>query len=151
MQEISLSGTSFIDLLKATLNKKASFRFQANGFSMSPFIKDGDVITISPLINGSIGIGKPVAFIHFQTGKLVVHRVVGRYGNNYLIKGDRSTEADGLIPRKNILGIVTRVEREDRAIQLGMGPERFIIAFLSKVRFLSLIFWIWRKARYIAG
>jgi len=144
-EELSLSGEAMAELLQASLDRNAPFKFKARGFSMSPFIKNGDVVTISPLLDYSIGFGKLAAFIHPQTGKLVIHRIVGQNGNRYLIKGDRSTEADGLIPRKNILGAVTRVERGDRKVRIGMGLERYIIVFLSRTRILSCLAWIWKK------
>ncbi|MBU4312104.1 MAG: S26 family signal peptidase [Candidatus Omnitrophica bacterium] len=143
-EEFSLSGEAMTGLLQAVLDRRAPFKFKARGFSMSPFIKNGDVVTISPLINHSIGFGKSVVFIHPQTGKLVIHRVVGQKGSRYFIKGDSIADADGFVPKKNILGIVTRVEREARSVHFGLGPERFVIAFLSKGRFFSFIFWIWR-------
>ena len=39
-------------LVRAVLDKGASFRFKAFGVSMTPFIQDGDVITIAPNLNG---------------------------------------------------------------------------------------------------
>jgi len=47
--ELSISGSTLIELLEAVLSQEASFRFQAKGLSMSPFIKDGDMVTVSPL------------------------------------------------------------------------------------------------------
>ena len=141
-EELSLSGEAMTGLLQAATGMRIPFRFKAMGFSMSPFIKNGDVVTISPLLDHPIGFGKPVAFIHAQTGRLVIHRVVGKKGDYYLIKGDNSVETDGLIPMKDILGVVSKVERAGRKTQLGFGLERFIIAFLSKTRLLSFIFWI---------
>ena len=143
-KELSLSGEAMTGLLQAVLDKRAPFKFKARGFSMLPFIKNDDVVTISPLIDHSIGFGKSVVFIDPQTGKLVIHRVVGQKGSYYFIKGDSVTNVDGFIPEKNILGIVTKVERKDRVINLGLGPERLIVAFLSKIRFFSFIFWIKR-------
>ena len=144
-EELSLSGEAMTGLLQAVLDRRVPFKFKARGFSMSPFIRNGDVVTISPLLDYSIGFGKSAAFIHPQTGKLVIHRIVGQNGSRYLIKGDRSTEADGLIPRKNILGAVTRVERGDRKVRIGMGLERYIIVFLSRTRILSCLAWMWKK------
>ena len=43
---LSLSGYVLIELMKAVLEKNVPFRFRGKGFSMSPFIRDGDVITI---------------------------------------------------------------------------------------------------------
>lgn len=134
---LSLSGPALIELLRAVLDKGAAFRFQAKSFSMHPFLRNGDVVTVSPLPGTSPGFGDVVAFIHPGTGKLVIHRVAGERGDSYLIKGDSTPEVDGLVPEANILGRVTRVERDGKEVFLGLGPERFLIAFLTLKGLLS--------------
>jgi signal peptidase I len=129
---ISIVGKDLVDILRAVLDKSVPCRFRAPGFSMSPFIRNGDVITISRLSGDYPCLGKVVAFIHPTRGKLIVHRVVGREDGRYLIKGDNSPHADGLIPKENILGYVSKVERDGKRILLGLGPERLLIAFLSR-------------------
>jgi len=136
--ELSLSGEALGKLLQAVLNSGASFRFRAKGYSMSPFIKDEDIITISPLLS-KIRPGQIVAFLHPETGKLVVHRVIKKKGDFYLIKGDRGLDIDGEIPRGDILGTVTDVEREGKKVSLGLGSGRSLIAFFSSKRLLHLI------------
>jgi signal peptidase I len=64
-----------IELLHATLARGASFRFRTSGFSMDPFIRDGDVITVSALSEGSPGLGDVVAFVQKETPKLAVHQI----------------------------------------------------------------------------
>jgi signal peptidase I len=144
-KEISLSSRTLAELLQNTLAKGASLRFSVTGFSMFPFIKNGDIVIISPLSLHSIGIGKPVAFINPNTGKFAIHRIVGKKGGYYLVKGDNISEADGLVSMENILGVVTKVERKNRELFLGgLGLERFIIAFLSRRNNLFLLFRIRR-------
>jgi hypothetical protein len=126
-----LSGKAMVALLRAVTENGKPFRFKASGFSMYPFIRNQDILTISPLPPGYPRFGNVVAFLHPETGKLVVHRVVGRMGDSYLTKGDNSSELDGLISESSILGYVTNVEREGRSISLCLGPERALIAFLS--------------------
>lgn len=142
--EFSFSSKALVELIQATLAKGACFRLKANGFSMSPFIRDGDVITISKLSNLNIGLGKVLAFTAPQTGKLVIHRVVGKNNGLYLIKGDNALNIDGLICKENILGYVNRIERNNRDISLGLGWERLIIAFFSKIKVLYLATWLSR-------
>ena len=142
--EIFFSNEGLAGLVKAAFNKGAPFRFQVKGFSMYPFIKDGDVVTISPLSNPSVGLGRAVAFINPKTERLIIHRVVGKRANHYLIKGDNVTKEITLIPRENILGRVTKVERDGNERFLGLGPERFIIAFLSYRKFLPIPHWAGR-------
>lgn len=135
-EPISINSEALIELIKGTLAKKASLRFKAAGFSMYPFIKDKDVLMISSLDSLVVGLGRVVSFIHPQTQRLIVHRVVGRKKDFYLIKGDNSFSLDGSIPKENILGYVSRVERNNKVLRFGLGKERFIIAFLN--RYFSL-------------
>jgi signal peptidase I len=112
---------------------------------MSPFIKDGDVITVSPVLRSSPGLGDVVAFVQKETGRLLIHRVIGKNGESYLTRGDNAPEGDGFIHEANILGCVTMVKRKKREVFLGLGPEKFLIALLTrKGLFLSFFHPIWR-------
>ncbi len=136
-EELNLSGPALLDLMRAVISRGVPFRFRARGWSMTPFIRDGDVITVSPLDNPSPGIGRVVAFIHPLKDKLVVHRVIARRNSSVLMQGDSVPEhSDGLVPEERLIGQVTRIERKNRSIWLGLGPERYLIAWLSRARLL---------------
>jgi hypothetical protein len=128
----SLSGKALAELLKDVLRKGSPLTLRARGFSMSPFIKDGDDVTLFPMNGVSPGLGDVAAFIHEGTGMPFIHRVVGKKGGAYLLKGDNVAEADGLIPESNILGCVRMVERKGLRVLFGLGPERFLIAYLNR-------------------
>jgi|WetSurMetagenome_2_1015567.scaffolds.fasta_scaffold63135_3 hypothetical protein len=122
---------------------------------MSPFIKDGDVITVAPLrpprgnpnaLTGSprrageanaCGIGQVVAFVSPGSNRLVVHRIIGRHESRSIIQGDSLSGfvADAVHP-DDILGRVVRVERSKKRVRLGLGPERYAIAILSRAGLL---------------
>jgi len=127
-RELSLSGATLTQLMQDVLSKRSPFRFQARGFSMSPFIKDGDVITVFPLLSVKPHFGDVVAFIRPKTESIIIHRVVGRKGNSFFIKGDNTSQRGELISRASILGLVTEVKRHEKRIVLGFGPERLLIA-----------------------
>ncbi len=129
-RDLSLAGSALVQLLRAALGKGASVRFQVRGFSMSPFIRNEDVVTLSPLKNVPPSVGDVIAFVLQGTEKLFVHRIVRKKSNLYVTKGDNSSEADESVPTENILGFVTRVERNGKEVFVGLGPERFLIAFL---------------------
>ena len=132
-------------LVKDILSQGAECRFQAKGHSMSPFIKDGDIVTVSPILHSSPGIGDVVAFIQKETGRLLIHRIVGKNGEAYLTKGDNTLEGDGSVHRASILGWVTKAERKGKKVSLGFGPERFIISLLTrKGLLLSFVRPMWR-------
>lgn len=150
-EEIHSSGPDeFVELLRSALNKGALFRFRAKGFSMSPFLRDDDVITVSPLWHRILRVGDVVAFVSPRTRRLMVHRVVAKRGNSYSIRGDHAPVSDGLIPSVHILGRVTRVEREGKRVFVGFGPERFLIAFAARMGlFSNFLLPIWRWIRQV--
>jgi phage repressor protein C with HTH and peptisase S24 domain len=130
-RELSLSKDQLVDLMQAVLEKSRPFRFRAKGWSMAPFIKDGDVIALTSL-KGAPRMGDVVAALGPDSSGLIVHRVIARKGDRFLISGDNNPYRDGLFERENILARVTRVERDGRQVILGSGPERLLIVFLSR-------------------
>jgi signal peptidase I len=111
---ISLSAPVIMELIEAVHEKGASFRFQAKGYSMTAAIRDGDVITVSPLKDIMPRRGDVVAFRHPERPQMLIHRVLHTKDKKYFIKGDNCSSADGWIPAENILGLVTRVERRGK-------------------------------------
>lgn len=124
--------------MQAVLARGALFHFRAKGLSMSPFIKNGDSITIAPLSREHPSVGKVVAFIQPETAGLVIHRIIARQGPAFLIQGDNTAgQPDGWVQPQAILGCVIRVERDGRRLYLGLGPERYLVAFLSRNGWLA--------------
>jgi hypothetical protein len=95
---------------------------------MSPFIKNGDFITVSPFYKIPPRVGDVVAFSSERAGSPIVHRVVGKSGKCLLVKGDNASHAHDLVPETNILGRVTQIERDGKKVSFGLGPERALIA-----------------------
>jgi len=146
--DLPLSGRALVELLRAVLSKGVPARFQAKGFSMSPFIKNKDVVTISPLQRNQPGLGEIIAFVHPETQGLCIHRIVRRKDGISVTKGDNLSETDECVPRENILGFVTRVERNGKEVLLGLGLERFLIAILARRGLLfPLLLPLWKAVR----
>lgn len=136
--EISLSGRALLELMRTILGRGFRFRFRARGWSMAPFIKDGDVITIAPLKNTLPGIGAVVAFVRPKEDKLVVHRIIAKRSKNAIIQGDNGLDyPEEIIPQENLLGRVLRIERDGHDVWIGLGLERYMIAWLSRARLLG--------------
>lgn len=141
----SLSGQAVLELLQAVLDRGVPFRFYAKGQSMDPFIRNGDIITISPFSGAIPRIGDIVAFVHPESGKLIVHRVIRKMDESFLTRGDGLQHSDGTIPMTNIIGFVAKVERNGRKVVFGLGLERLLIAFLSRKQFIVPIWEVVRK------
>lgn len=137
LAERTLSGNALLHLMRAVLARDKPFRFRARGGSMAPFIRDGDIIRIAPLTRPP-RVGEVVAFMHPRTRALTVHRLVARRGVAHLAQGDNAPErADGFLRPRQILGRVARVDRNGRQVRFGLGPERRLIAELSRRGWLT--------------
>ncbi|HPN35485.1 MAG TPA: S26 family signal peptidase [bacterium] len=145
-----LPNPEFAELMAAVLEKGLPFRFQAAGASMSPFIRNGDILTIAPF-GGAIRPGDVLAFRHPENRRLTVHRVIGCRSSGYLFKGDNGCHSDGWATRGDIIGRVARVEHKGRRMRLGLGPERLVIAALSRAGLLRPLlvpaFFLWNMLR----
>jgi len=147
-KEVLSDSPELTELTKNILNKGTNVRIQVTGFSMSPFIRSGDVVTICPEQNAGFTKGEVVACVHPGTGRLIIHRVVQFRSDGVLIKGDNTLEADGWIAKSDILGVVKQVERDGKPIWLGLGPERRLIAFVTrKGLHVSLMLPLWKRVR----
>ena len=147
--ELNLSGDGLSCLIKAALSKKACLRLKASGFSMFPFIRDGDILTIDAF-QGRPRLGEVAAALHPVTEKLIIHRIVSKANGSYLLKGDNMFKPDGLFSSQDILGRVIRIEHKQRHLFVGLGPGRSFIAILSSSRLLpSLLLPVYRYARWL--
>ena len=153
---LSLSAPVIMDLIEAVHEKGASFRFQAKGHSMTPTIRDGDVITVSPLRGLSPRRGDVLAFRHRQQPQMMVHRVLHAKAGEYFIRGDNCPEADGWIPVENILGMITRVERGGEArfwpnrLAPFLGSRVYLTLYPSWLSARRLLARAWRSLRAMA-
>jgi len=138
--------------MEAVLEKGGSFGFRAHGTSMVPFIWDGDNLTIASIANYTPRLGEVLAFSYpaGQGSGLVVHRVVGRKGAGLILQGDGNDCAPELVFPENVLGRLVQVRRNGRVVRLGLGPERRLIAWLSRTRLLWTLVWpLWRCVRRV--
>jgi len=151
--EYRSNKASILELIKPILDQGKMVRFSAPGHSMVPFIHSEDVLSIEPIVNKP-AIGDVVAFIEPERGLLVIHRVIQRQGDTYTIKGDNQDTADQNISQGSLVGKVKEVERAGKNIHLGLGPERRLIGYLSRlgllrplVRVASRTLWLFRPPK----
>ncbi len=132
--ELQLSNIGQMELLRAMNERGVLLRTMVCGFSMYPFIKDQDVLTIAPVTTRQPQVGEVVACTHPAGGRLVIHRIIADKETQWLLKGDNNSKVDGLVINEDILGRVVRVERQNREMCLGLrttGIASRLIAFLS--------------------
>jgi hypothetical protein len=124
---VRLSGTRFQEILYAVLSKGVPVRFQACGFSMHPYIRDLDVVTVSPLPRRSLRVGDVIAFRKSCCGSLVLHRIQRMGPEGLLVRGDNLLAPDGLVSLHDVIGLVTLAERDGavayRAADAGASAD----------------------------
>jgi signal peptidase I len=134
--EVITDNEAVAGLLTDALRAGHSFSFRAGGFSMSPFIKDGDLITISPFGNLLPGRGDIVVFLDAAKNGLTVHRIIKRQGPDFVMKGDNTRVADMPVSESQLLGRVTGIRRQKTERYLGLGSESGLLAAMSRAGIL---------------
>lgn len=121
-KQIRISGKDLVGICRAVQQRGGAFSFTATGRSMRPFIRNGDLVTLSPLRKMPPLPGEVVAFRHPHLDRLVLHRVC-RVDSGFLwIRGDHQRETDAVIDIQQILGVVTRIRRNGTRHRL---PDRY--------------------------
>jgi ribosomal protein S18 acetylase RimI-like enzyme len=118
---------------------------------MHPFVRDRDVLTIAPIAQGRLRVGDIVAFTQPGGERMAVHRLVGRAGADWMVRGDNMPTADGVVPADHVLGRVVRVERHGRDAHLGIDVGASLIAKLSRTGAMSLLLGALRLPRRVGG
>jgi signal peptidase I len=142
MADFTLNSKKFCSLVTSTCANMRIRYINIKGFgsSMSPFIKNGNILTIKPVNRGdAIKRGDIAIVIGRNKENLIVHRVIGLKNSFFQIKGDNCYEDDGWFPKASILGIVTEVTTEANKKIVVKRWQNLIIAFLSKIRLLNII------------
>ena len=130
-KELPLSGAALLELMRAALARVRAFPLPCSGFEHGALHPRRDVITVSPLV-GPAARGRAKSWLSSgpESGKLVVHRVVdvrggsGGRGGVAVIRGDAlHGHPDEIVPFENILGNVTRIERDGRLRAAGSRPR----------------------------
>ena len=116
---IPCTSAAFAQLSAEILRAGSALRFRARGASMSPLVRDGDVVLVRPVDPGLVRVGD-VVLCRSECGRTVLHRVIRREVCQgrcaFIVQGDRAARADGLVPAAEIYGRVASVERHGAEI-----------------------------------
>ncbi len=112
---------AFETIASELLTGGTGVRFRAEGDSMYPTIRTGELITVVPVNIERICRGD--ILLVRRTDRTVAHRVVsvatGRDGKPVLsVQGDRASVPDPPISTDSVLGLVQSVERGGREVAL---------------------------------
>jgi signal peptidase I len=142
--QVKLTGDQLADVSADILGRAASLRFIATGSSMSPFIRDGDLVTVRPVNAVDLRLGDVVLYKSFGR-RAILHRLIRRRKQAgavvYLIRGDASAGACEEVKAEDILGCVVEVSKRGRIVAIGSWRWRvaaLIWAYTSPITFRTL-------------
>jgi len=131
--DLTVPNATLRDVMKAALEHGASFRFRSLGWSMSPFIREGDLVVVSPMQGKKLAVGQVVALIQTDSDQMLIHRIIHLDASYCWIKGDNTPgRDDGIVPVENIIGWVIQVKRNGQKVWFGQGLTGYWIALLSR-------------------
>jgi signal peptidase I len=117
------SGRRPVDELAADLLRRGSpLRIKARGGSMTPFLRDGDVVLVAPTAGRGVGVGDVICY-EMPPGKLFLHRLIARDRDRIVAKGDALPFIE-VIDRTQLLGKVLAVERRGKVKRLDTRTAR---------------------------
>ena len=130
----ALASKLLLDLTAELLSRGTTVRFRPSGRSMYPSIREGELITVEPVVPSDVQLGDIVLY-RCERG-LIAHRVVGTQSSvlgphhsslthssvlspHYFLRGDASLSCDKPVTGQQILGRVVGVERNGRSVALA--------------------------------
>lgn len=128
------------------MDKKGWMDVPAEGMSMYPLIKEGDVCRFISLKEATVRKGDIILF-QDSSGKLVAHRFLciqfsGNVGM-YLFKGDTNVGFDEPISDEQMIGKLVKISKGDVVLSLShpiaKGWSKLILLFPVLSSFLQLI------------
>ena len=121
MRELILNNEELLGIASEILRNSGVFRFKARGWSMRPFLRQDDILTITPVDPASL---KPGDICLFRNGHnhIVAHRFVRRKTQNDDIflhfRSDSMIKNEDFILENQLLGMVVEAQRGKKVIRL---------------------------------
>ena len=117
----------FHALVEEALAAGTVVRFSAEGTSMDPTIRDGDVITIAPETPDGLVRGDVVLYRHHS--RMLAHRLIAVTAcgaeRRFHFRGDAKAACDPPVGADALLGTVISVRRNGRAARLWHAARKF--------------------------
>ena len=135
------------EILRERIDAGAPTWLPVHGRSMWPLLTSGARILVAPAVH--IRFGDLLAYE--CEGTIVCHRVIGRWGADFLARADHRGAGPELVRPDQIVGVVTALERGGGVVHLTR-PARRAEAVVQAARSLAAAVWAtarrraWRRA-----
>ncbi len=112
------------EIVESLLQQHTTVTFQAQGLSMTPAIRAGDLVHVRPAAGPDLRRGSVV--LYRNHGRLILHRLVAcdRQAARVRTAADAALAGGDWIPVADILGVAESVRHGDRLQRLDTAPAR---------------------------
>jgi len=147
---IDYTEDDFLALNDEILKREVYLRFRIKGESMSPSLRDKDVVIIKRFNLSEIKTGD-IIFYRIPPSQIVIHRLIKRTLEDgkmaFITKGDANFYFDPYVYPKDILGKIVAIERDRRYIRLDTFMSKLKAIFYVKSFLMKR--WFWRLTRVL--
>ena len=153
MRAILSPGPDFCDLAREILGRGSALRYRAEGWSMYPTLRDGDILTIVPTNAEEAQVGD-IVLCQAAGPRPMVHRLVRKAGGQVITRGDRLPHDDAPVAAADLLGRVIQAERGDKVIHLTHRRAIWMGKLVARWPLLTGKLWPWlarAKGRLFSG
>ena len=125
-------------VIKETLDNGGEFSFISHGTSMSPMLGNGTHKVYLKKQNGPLK-KNDIPLVRREDGGFVLHRIIGKNKDGYIICGDRQLIYEYGIKDEMIIGVLSGYEKigEDIIHRLGDKDYKKYLRRLSAIRLLK--------------
>jgi len=113
----------FAEVTEHALGSGTVVRFRAEGSSMHPTIRDGELITVAPVSTADVARGDLLLCRH--RGRVIAHRIVSIAGDGgdrrFELRGDGQRASEVFVGADDIVARIVAVRRHGRSIALPGG------------------------------
>ena len=155
-KSLECSGSEFYPFGRALTDAGVSLRLQLHGWSMYPFIKDGDWAEIVPVPVDEIHVGDVILS---RTGRqLFAHRVIrripGEQNIHLITRGDNHLREERPVdPAADLLGRIQVVYRGHRMIRIDRGLSGCLGRLAARSRIAHTCIWgmarTWKRGTWL--
>ncbi len=131
-ETLQLDHREFAALSAELIADSGGLRFRAHGHSMSPSIRNGDILVIKKIPVDGVDVGD-IVLAGTENSPLLAHRIIRRTGNAWITCGDALTEPDAPLDAERLIGRVEMIERDGASYSLQTVRRR-------------LAGWLWARA-----
>lgn len=129
-KRVSLSFDDAFDIISEKIKNGGEVSFSPKGISMLPILKPScDTVTISAACE------KPkkgdVVFYRRKDGSFVLHRIIREAGGSFVMCGDNQFRLEKGVDEKQIIGILKRLEHNNKELDFNSLFYKLYVRHLS--------------------